>query len=122
MRISDWSSDVCSSDLPVDQHAEEGVERQLGGGGDARDQQGDDQQPADRPQEVPEEGRRRGRRPTDLGGCEGIEEALEEGVHAGDGISLSLGGSGSLKAYLGRRLAKAICGTASAAPESLQEG
>src|SRR3546814_2769416 len=38
---------------------------------------------------------------TDLGGREGIEEALEEGVHAGDGISLSLGVRGHSKLIWG---------------------
>src|SRR3546814_2829428 len=63
---------------PIDQHAEEGVERQLGAGGDAGDQQGDDEKAANRPQEMPEECRRRRRRTTDLRGGERVEEARSE--------------------------------------------
>src|SRR3546814_11721175 len=96
MRIRDWSSDVCSSDL-------EGVERQLGAGGDAGDQQGDDEKAANRPQEMPEECRRRRRRTTDLRGGERVEEALEEGVHAGAGLWLSvLIGSASCRERVGQ--------------------
>src|SRR3546814_15779817 len=39
---------------------------------------------------MPEECRRRRRRTTDLRGGERVEEALEEGVHAGDGLWLSV--------------------------------
>src|SRR3546814_1508221 len=35
MRISDWSSDVCSSDLPADQDLREGGDREDDGGEDA---------------------------------------------------------------------------------------
>ena len=76
---------------PVDQYAEEGIERQFGAGGDARDRQGDNQQAADRPQEMPEECRRGLGRPGDVGGGEGVEKALEKSVHAGAACDSLLG-------------------------------